>query len=90
MGVNERRNDKVFIRRSGRAFCPLCSEEVELLSFPGAAVLFDIERVNIDLREQGELHRLYNRSGVLMICSRSLREYFRGDRQRSVKAFPGN
>ena len=64
-------------RGSGRAFCPRCNSDVELLSFPAARLMFNAGQEDIERRTRsGCLHRLHNRSGNLMVCSRSLYERF--------------
>ncbi len=49
---------KGFIRRSGHAFCPVCSKQVELMSFDNAASLFHTDLQDIEfLAKHGECTR---------------------------------
>jgi hypothetical protein len=64
-------------RRTGQAFCPRCEQQVELISFAGAAVFFQRDREDIDfLARRADLHRVHNRAGEVMICSNSLVDCF--------------
>lgn len=60
-------------RRTASGFCPACEKPVELLSFERSAEMFNTDTQDITfLAKRGELHRLHNRKGELMICSNSL------------------
>jgi hypothetical protein len=62
-------------RGADRAFCPRCKREVELLSFFAAGLVVKADRATIDRRvRSGCLHRLHNRFGNVMVCSKSLVE----------------
>jgi hypothetical protein len=66
-------SDKIYLRRSGVAFCPVCGKLVELLSFDAAAELFNTNVQDIEtLAQGGDLHRVHNRKGIVLICSDSL------------------
>ena len=70
-------------RGPARAFCPRCTPDVELVSFPAAALLFSVNRDDIDFRAtSGLVHRPHNRMSDLMICSKSLFESFNADQHR--------
>jgi hypothetical protein len=60
-------------RTSRRAYCPMCGKPVELLGFSEAVDFFktDFQAIN-GLVERGELHRLHNRKGLVMICADSV------------------
>ncbi|HVF29662.1 MAG TPA: hypothetical protein VNA22_01780 [Pyrinomonadaceae bacterium] len=67
-------------RGAGRAFCPRCGHDVELLSFAAALLMFNADREAVESWTRcGSVHRLHNRSGLLMICSRSLLKSFATD-----------
>jgi hypothetical protein len=66
-------SNTIYLRRSGFAFCPVCEKPVGLLSFDAAAELFKTNVPDIEsLAGRGELHRVHNRNGVVLICSDSL------------------
>lgn len=74
---------KLFLRRSGHAFCPVCSKEIELVSFTRAAELFNTDLQDIEfLAKSGDVHQIHNRKGILMVCSVSLFECFDNRRTR--------
>lgn len=73
----------LFLRRSGHAFCPVCSKEIELLTFARAAELFNTDLQDIEfLAKSGDVHQIHNRKGILMVCSVSLFECFDNRRTR--------
>jgi len=64
-------------RRTASAFCPACEKPVQLLSFSRAADMFNTDSQDINfLAKRGDLHRIHNRRGELMICSISLFDCF--------------
>ncbi len=70
-------------RRSSRAFCPVCSKQVELITPKHAAKIFHTDLQDIQfLTKGGELHRIHNRKGSVMVCSLSLFECFENRRTR--------
>ena len=74
---------KLSLRRSSHAFCPVCSKQVELLSFEQAAELFNTDLQDIEfLAKQGGIHQIHNRKGRLMVCSTSLFNCFDNRRTR--------
>ncbi len=74
---------KLFLRRSGHAFCPVCSKQVELISFGDAADLFHTDLQDIQfLTNGGQVHQVHNRKGKLMVCAVSLFECFDNRRTR--------
>lgn len=74
---------KLFLRRSGHAFCPVCSKQVELISFADAADLFHTDLQDIQfLTNAGSVHQIHNRKGKVMICAVSLFECFDNRRTR--------
>jgi hypothetical protein len=74
---------KLFLRRSGHAFCPVCSKQVELISFADAADLFHTDLQDIQfLTNRGEVHQVHNRKGKVMVCAVSLFECFDNRRTR--------
>lgn len=71
--TNERVAEKLFLRRSGHAFCPVCAKQVELIGFEDAAELFHTDLQDIEfLAKNGSLHQIHNRKGKLKICTVSL------------------
>ncbi len=69
--------NKLFLRRSGHAFCPVCAKQIELISFKDAAELFHTDQQDIEfLAKRGDLHQIHNRKGKIMICTVSLFECF--------------
>ena len=78
---------KLFLRRSGHAFCPVCSKQVELISFNDAADLFNTDLQDIQfLTDRGEVHQVHNRKGKLMVCTVSLFECFDSRKTRLLDA----
>ena len=60
-------------RTENRAFCLACNKPVELVSFDGAADVLKTSYPEVrSLSEMGELHRVNNKKGIVMICSDSL------------------
>lgn len=75
--------EKLFLRRSGHAFCPVCGKQVELIKFEHAAELFHTDLQDIQfLANSGGLHQIHNRRGKIMACSVSLFECFDNRRTR--------
>jgi len=84
---------KLLLRRSGHAYCPVCSKPVELISFTDAADLFHTDLQDIQfLTTGGEVHQIHNRKGKLMVCAVSLFECFDNRRTRLLDSsiFDGN
>lgn len=76
-------SSKLFLRRSGHAFCPVCSKQVELMTFDHAAELFHTDLQDIKfLVKNGDVHQIHNRKGKIMACSVSLFECFDNRRTR--------
>lgn len=76
-------SERIRQRRSGLVFCPRCGKEVELLSFEDAAGSFNTDKQDIEiLAKRGDLHRLHNWRGEVMICSASLSDFFESRRTR--------
>ena len=60
-------------RTESRAFCLSCNKPVELVSFDGAAEVLRTSYAEVrSLSEMGDLHRVNNKKGIVMICSESL------------------
>ena len=67
----------LLLRRSGHAFCPVCTKQIELIDFPDAAELFHTDLQDIEfLAKRGDLHQIHNKKGKIMICTASLFECF--------------
>jgi hypothetical protein len=86
MKIDKTRNiaepEKVRLRRSTFAPCPICDKTVELLSFDAAAEVFNTDVQDIEfLAGNGSVHRVHNRKGKVMICSISLFDCF--DKRRT-------
>jgi len=65
--------DAIYLRRRGFAYCPVCDKFVELLGFSESADLFNTDTDDIEsLVIGGELHRIHNIRGKILICSDSL------------------
>ena len=65
--------DAIYLRRRGSAYCPLCEKLVELLGFSEAADLFNTDTDDIELlTKAGEIHRIHNSRGKVLVCSDSL------------------
>jgi hypothetical protein len=74
---------RLSLRRSSNAFCPICSKQIELISFEDAAKLFHTDLQDIEfLTNQGDVHRVHNRKGKVMACSVSLFDCFENRRTR--------
>jgi DNA-binding LytR/AlgR family response regulator len=64
-----------FKRTENEAYCLLCEREVELKTFEQAAEILKTNfREILDLAEAGQVHRLHNSRGRVVICSESLSE----------------
>jgi len=75
--------DAIYLRRRGAAYCPLCEKLVELLGFSEAADLFNTDTDDIDsLARGGEIHRIHNSRGKVLICSDSLFRCFNSRQTR--------
>ena len=73
----------LLLRRSGHAYCPVCAKQAELISFDNAAKLFKTDLQDIEfLATRGDLHKVHNRKGKVMICSGSLFECFEARQTR--------
>ena len=72
------RDQPISIMRGTKStFCPKCKKPVELLTFSRSAGLFKTDDQDIEfLAKRGDLHRLHNRNGELLICSNSLFDCF--------------
>jgi hypothetical protein len=82
MHISDQLNfEKVCIRLSDHAFCPVCQKLIKLVSYSDAAAIFKTDEDDIaDLAESLKLHRVHNRRGKVMICTDSLFQCF-DDRQ---------
>ena len=73
----------ISFRHTSYAACPVCEKPVELLSVEGAAKVFKTDTQDIEfLSKRGDLHRIHNRTGKVMICSNSLLECFESRQTR--------
>lgn len=71
------------LRHISLAPCPICRKPVELLTFDEAAKRFKTDTQDIEfLAKHGDLHRIHNRAGYVMICSDSLTECFESRQTR--------
>ena len=71
------------LRRSSRAFCPVCGKQVDLVAFARAAELFHTDLQDIEfLIKHGDVHQIHNRKGQVMACAPSLFECFEVRRTR--------
>ena len=71
------------VRRSRQAFCPVCAEQSKLVPFEDAAARYNTDLQDIEyLSNRGEIHKVHNRRGRLMICDRSLSACFESRRTR--------
>lgn len=71
------------LRRRRYARCPVCCTGVELLTFDAAAECFNTDLQDIEfLAAHGQIHRVHNRFGAVMICSDSLYKCFEQRRTR--------
>ena len=62
-----------YFRPAASAYCPVCEKPVELLGYSDAADTFNTDADDIELLvENGELHRVHNKRGNILICSDSL------------------
>ena len=65
-------NESDLPRRSRRAFCPRCGKTVDLKSYAEVADFYGYPAKKIiAMIEEGNLHRLFNRKAILMICAES-------------------
>ena len=61
-------------RSRSQAYCFLCKEQVELVSTAQAAQLTAVTQHEIyQCAENGEVHRIHNSKGKIMICRSSLK-----------------
>lgn len=66
-----------FPRSRCRAFCPRCEKPVDLMSFDESAEFYKTNVGSIEaLAESGDLHRVHNRKGKVLICCESLFKEF--------------
>jgi hypothetical protein len=73
----------IVLRRKNRAYCPLCGKLIRLVAVAEAADFFRSDREEVErLAVAGELHRIHNRAGKVMICGESL---FKGFEERQTK-----
>jgi hypothetical protein len=71
------------LRLNSIAPCLVCGKPVELLTQEAAAELFNTDTQDIEfLAKHGDLHRIHNRTGRVMICSISLFECFESRQTR--------
>lgn len=78
---------KLFLRRSGHAFCPVCQKQVELIGFEAAGELFHTDLQDIQfLAKSGSVHQVHNRKGKPMICTPSLFECFDNRKTRLLES----
>jgi ribosomal protein S20 len=71
--IEIRRISKTVRRSQTRAFCFLCDAQVELISMAQAAERCRTTQYEIyQLVEQGEVHRIHNSKGSIMVCRNSL------------------
>lgn len=87
--IEIRRVPKTLRRSRSKAFCFLCSEQVELISISQAAEQCRTTQYEIyQLSEKREIHRIHNAKGNIMVCRKSLEiveENFRGARTIILK-----
>jgi hypothetical protein len=70
-------NISMFPRSRRRAFCPRCEKPVDLMSFEDAAAFYKTNVGSIEaLTEAGDLHRVHNSKGKILICCESLFQNF--------------
>lgn len=75
--------NKVSLRRSSFALCPMCDKVVDLLAYDHAAEMFHTDEQDIEyLANSGAIHRVHNRKGAVMVCSISLFGCFEKRRTR--------
>jgi hypothetical protein len=61
------------VRHSGSAVCPICEKPVDLMDPAEAARCFKTDEQDIEfLAKSGDIHRIHNRRGEVMICCNSL------------------
>lgn len=62
-----------FPRSRSRAFCPRCEKPVDLMTFDEAADFCKVKIDDIETQaEKGDLHRIHNSKGKVLICTESL------------------
>ncbi len=72
--IEIRRISKTLRRSQSNAFCFLCHAKVELVSIPQAAQICRTTQHEVyQLAEKGEVHRIHNSKGNIMICRNSLK-----------------
>ncbi len=84
-------NISKFPRSRSRAFCPRCEKPVDLMNFEEAAAFCKTDVCDIEaLAESGELHRVHNSKGNVLICCESLFKDFdnRQTKKLDVKLLP--
>lgn len=84
-------NTVKFPRSRSRAFCPLCNKPVDLISFKDAADFCKVKIDDIESQaESGELHRIHNSKGKILICGESLFKYLgeRETKKPDIKLLP--
>jgi hypothetical protein len=84
---DENRISAEFRRTRDRAFCLKCQKPVDLMAYSSAADFFKTDLEDIQgLAETGQLHRIHNRRGEMMICSDSLFTLFDNRQTRPLKS----
>lgn len=85
-GIEVNRTSANFHRTKIRAFCLRCQKPVDLMTYSNAAEFFKTDLEDIQgLAETGNLHRIHNRRGEMMICSDSLFTLFDSRQTRLLK-----
>ncbi len=70
-------NISMFPRSRCRAYCPRCEKPVDLMSFEESAEFYKTNVGSIEaLTEAGDLHRVHNSKGKVLICGESLFKNF--------------
>lgn len=80
-----------FPRSRDRAFCPRCEKPVNLMNFDEVAKFYKAEVSDIEaLAETGELHRVHNSKGKVLVCCESLFKDFdnRQTKKLDIKLLP--
>jgi hypothetical protein len=89
--VNSQSLGTVVLRRKNRAYCPLCEKLITLVPVAEAANFFRSDQEEVErLVVAGELHRIHDRAGEVMICGESLFKSFeeRQTKRLSVDLLP--
>lgn len=69
--------DAEYFRTGDRAFCLRCQKPVDLMTYSKSAEFFKTDLEDIRKHaESGDLHRIHNRRGEMMICCNSLFTFF--------------